>query len=562
MADKEPPKRRYPATLLLPGDAFDTDTYQLMGRRVAGKEFAKGIANNLNQGEELNILVYSDHEKEKLKTILKPYLLKNSSLNIQTDINNLNLNEVENLHIPGPDIEKWSVLRANQSSNNFSITGVIFTLCSNKILDGLKDYIFGGLESWDALVCISSAGMDVVKRTIDFYHESFERKYNINITKKKRPQLFTIPLAVNDITYNKLLTRAEKRLKSREKLGISKNAIVILFLGRLSFHAKSHPLPLYKAVSKIVSEKENKEIILLECGTFPNKHTEKYYNELIYSFKNLTVKRVGGLNQATEQDKIESLNAANIFVSLSDNIQETFGLTVIEAMAAELPCIVSDWNGYKDLVNDRETGYLIPTKYASESDNKINHIDIEYKIEKTNFDYMIGLKSMKTVINENALISRLNLLIDNAEIREKMGYKGRERWNKLFNWKVVSNQYRDMWINLKERRESSREEMNTEVFHPSIDYIFKEYSTEIFNEDELFVETGSTKAEILLFPLHSPLVEIITSYKTKEIIEFINKNKSISSKDLKVLGHENSRIKEIMALIEKLGIAKSKSQEV
>ena len=51
---------KFPATLLLPGDAFDTDTYQLMGRRVAGKEFAKGIANNLNQGEELNILVYSD----------------------------------------------------------------------------------------------------------------------------------------------------------------------------------------------------------------------------------------------------------------------------------------------------------------------------------------------------------------------------------------------------------------------------------------------------------------------------------------------------------------------
>ena len=112
----------------------------------------------------------------------------------------------------------------------------------------------------------------------------------------------------------------------------------------------------------------------------------------------------------TENSKIESLNAANIFVSLSDNIQETFGLTVIEAMAAELPCVVTDWNGYKDLVKDNETGYLIPTKYAGEGDKEINDVDIDYNIEKINFDYMIGLKSMKTVIDEQLLISKLTLL--------------------------------------------------------------------------------------------------------------------------------------------------------
>ncbi len=554
--------RKYPGTLVLPGDAFDTETYQLMGRRVAGKEFAKGIVDNLEQDEELNILVYSKTEKEQLKTILRPYLNKDNSLNIKTSIKDFNLNEIENLHIPGADIEKWSAIRENYNSNKFSITGIIYTLCSNKIINGFKDYIFGGLENWDALVCISSAGKEVVNRTIDFYHESFERKYNINISKQKRPQLYTIPLAVNDITYDKSLTRVEKRSTSRSKLGISEDAIVILFLGRLSFHAKAHPLAIYKAISKISSENVNKEIILLECGTFANKTIEENYNKLIHSLDNLTVKRVGGLNQATEQAKIDSLNAANIFISLSDNIQETFGLTVIEAMAAELPCIVSDWNGYKDLVKDTETGYLIPTKYALDSEHGMNQIDIDYKIEKINYDYMIGLKSMKTVIDENALISKLRFLVNNKEIRENMGYKGRERWNKLFSWKVVSNQYRELWINLKERRERFTERINSQHFHPSIDYIFKEYSTEIYNEEELFVDTDSTKAEILLFPLHSLLVDIITSNKTKIIIDFINKNKSITSKDLELIGIDKNKQKEVMALIEKLGIAKTKSKEV
>tara|TARA_Y100001968_G_C19407246_1_gene744371 strand:+ start:78 stop:1769 length:1692 start_codon:yes stop_codon:yes gene_type:complete len=553
--------KRYPATLLLPGDAFDTESYQIMGRRVAGKEFAKGIANNLDQNEELNILVYSKKEREQLEKILSPYLARDSSLNIQKAFKELNLSEIENLHIPGADIEKWSLIRANQRSNKFSITGIIYTLCSNKIITGFKDYIFGGLEQWDALICISSAGKEVVEKTIDFYHESFERKYNIKISKHKRPQLYTIPLAVDDITYHKSLTRKEKRINSRKKLGISEDAIVILFLGRLSFHAKAHPLALYKAVSHISSEINNKKIILLECGTFANKVIEEQYNRLIYSFENLTVKRVGGINQATEKAKIDSLNAADIFISLSDNIQETFGLTVIEAMSAELPCIVTDWNGYKDLVKDKETGFLIPTKYAADSDETINHVDLDYKIEKINFDYMIGLKSMKTVIDINSLISKLRFLIKNTEIREKMGYEGRERWNKLFSWKVVSKQYRELWMDLKEIRIRCKETTISKHFHPSIDYIFKDYPTEIYNEDELFLDTDSTKAEVLLLPLHSRLVEIITSDKTQEIIDFLSKNQSITSKDIEFIGIEKHNVNEVMALIEKLGIARSKSKK-
>src|SRR3546814_3034291 len=58
---------------------------------------------------------------------------------------------------------------------------------------------------------------------------------------------------------------------------------------------------------------------------------------------------------------LSSWAAADVFVSLSDNIQESFGITPVEAMAAGLPCIVSDWDGYRDTVVDGETGILVPT---------------------------------------------------------------------------------------------------------------------------------------------------------------------------------------------------------
>jgi len=37
--------------------------------------------------------------------------------------------------------------------------------------------------------------------------------------------------------------------------------------------------------------------------------------------------------------------AAGVFIALSDKIQETLGLTPLEAMAEGLPVIVSDWDG-------------------------------------------------------------------------------------------------------------------------------------------------------------------------------------------------------------------------
>ena len=547
--------KKYPGTLVLPGDSFDIDNLQILGRRVAGKEFLQGIASNLKDYEELDILVNSEKDKEYLRSIINPLVNKKNNIQIHTSLKYLDLNKIENIHIPGPDIEKWSIIRAGYNSNKFSITGIIHTLCSNTIINGFKEYIFGGLESWDALVCTSSTGKQVVQKIINYYHESFERKYKIRLSSEKIPKLFKIPLAVNDITFDNSLTREEKRFKSREKLGISKDAIVILFLGRLSFHGKSHPLTLYKSVSKISSQNKNKEIILLECGTFPNKNAERLYNELIRSFNSLIVKRVGGISKATEESKIDALNSSDIFVSLSDNIQETFGLTLIEAMAAELPCIVSDWDGYRDIVKDSQTGYLIPTKYPKYEDDKIDNLDKEYKIGNINFDYMIGLKSMKTVIDENALEKKLDLLINNKEVRVKMANESRKRWENVFTWTVVSHQYRALWSNLREIRKKNDKTERSFSFHPSIDYIFKEYPTERYNEKELIVKELCIKPEILSFHLHSKLVDIITSNHTKKIINFLNNNKRITIQDLAEIGIDQNKQIEIMALIEKLGIA-------
>ena len=47
------------ACLALPGDAFDIDNQQILGRRVAGRSFVQGFASQLGPGECLPLVTFS-----------------------------------------------------------------------------------------------------------------------------------------------------------------------------------------------------------------------------------------------------------------------------------------------------------------------------------------------------------------------------------------------------------------------------------------------------------------------------------------------------------------------
>lgn len=67
------------------------------------------------------------------------------------------------------------------------------------------------------------------------------------------------------------------------------------------------------------------------------------------------------LTDISDEQKRHLYRAADVFVAPSDNPQETFGLTAIEAMACGVPVIASDWNGYKETVVHGESGMRVPT---------------------------------------------------------------------------------------------------------------------------------------------------------------------------------------------------------
>ena len=337
------------ASLLLPVDAFDTSAHQVMGRRVAGSSFAQGLASSLKLGDQLTVFTGTREGLQALQALLQPVLQPGAQVKMQADLDPALIANSGCLHLPDPGLHHWCWLRAGGASNRFSLTGVTHTLCSHQVMQGLEQLVTAPLEPWDALVCTSRSALQVVQGAIGCMHERLERRFEQALPLPKGPQLPIIPLGINPESFHwrgRFANRQEQRLQARQQLGISPSARVVLFLGRLSFHSKAHPLPLYRALDRL---SRDHELVLLECGHIFNANIAEAYEQLLKRFPRLKLRRLGGLTAATEEEKKLALAAADLFCSPADNLQETFGLSVLEAMASSLPVVASDWNGYRDL---------------------------------------------------------------------------------------------------------------------------------------------------------------------------------------------------------------------
>jgi hypothetical protein len=124
-------------------------------------------------------------------------------------------------------------------------------------------------------------------------------------------------------------------------------------------------------------------------------------------------------------------------------------------MAAGLPVIVSDWNGYRQTVRDGEDGIAVPSWLppagAGLDIARAYHQGIE------NYDQYIGYTSQFTAIDIAATRAALEALAGDNGLRARMGESGRKRALETFDWKVVVGQYEDLWAELAARRAKDAE---------------------------------------------------------------------------------------------------------
>ena len=374
-----------------------------------------------------------------------------------TDIRSLPISELESVHSSGillrgqPYLSELAWLRRSQCSDSeFSLAGLIHTVAPAQVRERIGQSLFAPVQPWDALICTSPAVQENVRQLFDSYDDYVAERFGGRCI--QRPQLPLIPLAV-ELPERSSDVSMQSASVLRSKLQISPEDIVVLWVGRLSFFEKAFPQSMFIAVEKAASQ-TSKNLHFLMVGWFPQGDVDhKLYSDAAQKLApNVKISFLDG-----NKPKVVAAawNVADIFLSLVDNIQETFGLTPLEAMASGLPVVVSDWDGYRMTIRDEVDGFLVPSLFPA-SQGLGASLANSHALGLITYQDYVGSLAQHTSIDVDFASHALLSLVESPSLRKKMGEAGRARVRETFSWSVVVNQYKELFSELESCRQYYR----------------------------------------------------------------------------------------------------------
>lgn len=433
------------ATIFFHPEAYSTKGPRLMGRHAAGESFLTGFFRH-HQSPTLWAYVSEDDHARSFKEVAQTFGL-DESVSIITKQSLKRLAEPGCLFLPGPNLTEFAWNRSLFGNARWSLCGITHTTASATAMDAIAGLISAPVQPWDALICTSQTVKQNVEKIMQSQVNYLQER--LGIQRLVLPQLPVIPLGIhcNDFTF----TDKEKE-HARKALNINQDAIVVLFAGRLSFHAKAHPLAMYQALHTAQSDiPKSKQVVLLELGWFANEPIAQSFREAAqWAAPGLDVRHLDGRDPSTRK---LAWAVADIFCSLADNLQETFGITPIEAMAAGLPTVVSDWDGYRSTVEHGVTGFRIPTTAPSPGHGQ--DLAQRHALGIDTYDFYCGFTSSLVSIDPASATEAFKALFKSSDLRIKMGAAGRRVAKQKFDWSVVIKLYESLWEGLADIRQAS-----------------------------------------------------------------------------------------------------------
>ena len=481
-------KKKYPLwSIWYEDEGYDINGERIMGRQAAGWSFLKGIIKD--RPDRVSAFIKNIDQRnsfvEKVKSIIAP--------DHQMDIDFIyypepyKSEEYGGIFIPGPGISEFCSKRSYHGHDKYSVVGITHTTASHKVMDGLSSTVTSDIMPWDAIICTSDCVLDTVNKVIEDRFEKLNSK--LSIKNPVYPQLPVIPLGTDKDEFE--YTDKYKK-QSRKSLGIKDNDIVIVYVGRLSFHAKAHHLPMYLALENCSKElKDDQKIHIIQTGWFANDFVK---NAFVDEGKRICPSvEFHFLDGKDQNNKHITLSSGDIFISLSDNIQETFGLTPIEGMAAGLPVLVSDWNGYKSTVRQNIDGFRVNT--ISLASGYGEDLAYDHMMNKIDYDHYIGMSVQRVAIDISDCIAKLSILIKDKDRRKKFGKAGKQRIKDTYDWPIILKKYKNLSNELDSIR--LKESKNYKDFClPSLPSnrmdpfeVFSSYATEKLKRDHRLIKT-------------------------------------------------------------------------
>lgn len=354
------------------------------------------------------------------------------------------LSKIHCLVQPDPQLGELAWLRRQVPGAGYALCGLIHTMSGERIARTVSDLCVAPTTDSDALICPSHAIKAAVQNIWGLYADYLGQRFGGSFTCPI--QLPVIPLGVDAARFTARST-AEKRAAQRAALQAADDEVILLFLGRMSFATKAHPAPLFLA-AEAAAKQAKRKIRLVMFGYYKPEMMEEAFQKLgVDVCQTVRLDFIGNHDPRFPEGLWA---AADIFISLVDNVQESFGLTPIEAMASGLPVIVSDWDGYRDAVRHGEDGFAIPTiappleTGLAIAERYHNHLD--------NYGEYLTATAQSTAIDVAQATTAIVMLADDPALRQRMGANGRARVAAVYDWPHIIKAYAELWTELGQRR--------------------------------------------------------------------------------------------------------------
>ncbi len=301
---------------------------------------------------------------------------------------------------PTPAYSPHFILRGEaQRARNVPIMGFVHSLPEDVLW--WTGFLGGPSQPWDVIVSPTQCGIHGLTHGLErlrrlFGLPDFAGAYEV------------IPYGVSVF---------KKIADAREWLNWHSDDIIFLSIARFDSIRKCDLAPLLLAFAAFLSEEPRARLVLAGAETESNycEYLERLCLELGISA------RVELRPDFPNDEKSLMLSGADIFIAFSDNLQETYGLAVVEAMAAGLPVIASDFDGFKETVVHGETGFLIATQMLDAAPDVRTVLAARHTLRPYPF------QANATVLDIGETISAMRTLAKDPDQRRAMGEAGVRR---------------------------------------------------------------------------------------------------------------------------------------